>query len=325
MVEKSQVKQACSMLDKAKKEVAKVIVDQEDIVNGLVKGMLCGGHILVEGLPGLAKTLIVRTISEVSGCKFSRVQFTADLLPGDIVGFTSYEKSKGFYTIKGPIFSNFVLADEINRAPPKVQAALLESMQERQATIGRTSHKLPNPFFVLATENPIETLGVYPLPEAQIDRFLFKLFIDYPDMAAESDILEQNITLKKFEDYKLKSVLSPGRILRLQRMTKEIYMKDKVKDYVVRLVDATRNPDKYGIKGGKYIAIGAGPRGSIGLYIGAKATALLNGRNYVVPSDVKEVAKDVLRHRVVINYEGQASNVRSDVVVEEILKKVKAK
>ena len=323
MIEKEKIKQGRALISRTREEISKVVVDQHDIVDGLIRSMLCGGHVLVEGLPGLAKTLIVRTVSSVSGSKFSRIQFTADLLPSDIVGITAYEKSKGFYTTKGPIFSNFVLADEINRAPPKVQAALLESMQEGQATIGGRTHKLPSPFFVLATENPIETLGVYPLPEAQIDRFLFKLFINYPDMESEVQILEKNITLKSFEKYKIKAILSPGKINSLQKLVKEVYVRDKIKKYIVKLTDATRNAGNYKLKNGKYIGIGSGPRGSIGLYIASKANAFLNGRAYVTPNDVKEVAKDVLRHRLVVNYEGQASNIRSDIIIDEMLKKVR--
>ncbi len=323
MIDKSEVKHSLALLDKTRQEISKIVVDQHEVVNGLLKGLLSGGHVLVEGLPGLAKTLIVRTMATVSGCQFNRIQFTADLLPSDIIGITSYEKSRGFYTIKGPVFSHFILADEINRAPPKVQAALLESMQEGQVTIGGKSYALPQPFFVFATENPIETLGVYPLPEAQIDRFLFKVYIQYPSLSAEVQILQKNITLTKFNDYSIKPILNPGKILHLQRLVKEVYVKDHVMKYIITLIDSTRNPEHYSLKYGKYIQIGAGPRGSIGLYIGAKAHAFLQGRTYVTPQDVKDVALDVLRHRILVNYEGQANAIKSEMIIEELLKKIK--
>lgn len=311
-----------SLIKKTKEEIAKIIVDQEPIIDGFIRGMMCGGHILLEGVPGIAKTAITKTISSVSGCNFSRIQFTADLLPSDIIGITAYEPNKGFYTIKGPIFSNFILADEINRAPPKVQAALLESMQERQVTIGKRTYTLPNPFFILATVNPIETLGVYPLPEAQIDRFLFKLKMDYTNLKGEQKILTQNTTLKRFEDYNLKQTLSPRKITELQKFTNTVYIKPSIGEYIVRIVDATRNPDKYGIKLGKYIEYGASPRASIGLFIASKADAILKSKLYVTPQNVKDVAHDVLRHRILLNYEGQAEEIKTDDIVAEVLQKV---
>ena len=309
-------------IEKIKREVSKVVVGQERIVNSIIRALISNGHVLLEGVPGLAKTLIIRAISTVMGCDFKRIQFTPDLLPADIIGITTYDKEKGFYVVKGPIFTNFVLADEINRAPPKVQSALLECMQERQATIGRESFQIPSPFFVLATQNPIESLGTYPLPEAQIDRFLFKLKVDYPSIEEEKLILEKNITTKKFESYNLKAVYSGSKILKLQEFVKKIYVDEKISDYIVRIVDATRRPEKYNIKLGKYIEWGASPRASIGLYIASKAEALLQGKTFVVPQFIKNIAPDVLRHRIIINYEGQSENISADDVIREVLEKV---
>ena len=308
-------------LNIVKNEVSKAVVGQSRIVDSLLRALIANGHVLVEGVPGLAKTLIVRTLATVTNCGFNRIQFTADLLPTDIIGITTYDKKKGFYVLKGPVFHNFLLADEINRAPPKVQSALLEAMQEKQVTIGRETFPLPNPFFVLATQNPIESLGTYPLPEAQIDRFMFKLFIDYPMMEEEQLILEQNITLKKFNEFDLKSVISPEEILQLQSDVKQIYLNKKIEGYILRLVDATRHPDKYNIKLGEYVEWGASPRASIGLYIASKAQALLMGKTFVTPHDVKQVAHDVLRHRIILTYEGQANNISVDDIIDEILTK----
>jgi MoxR-like ATPase len=305
-----------------RKEIAKSVVGQQVAVNAMLKGLISNGHILLEGVPGIAKTLLVRTLSAIMTCTFSRVQFTPDLLPTDIVGITAFEKDKGFYVVKGPIFANFVLADEINRAPPKVQSALLECMQERQATIGKEVFPLEPPFFVLATQNPIESLGTYPLPEAQIDRFLFKLKVGYPNMEDEEKILTTNITLRKFEEIEFKPVLDGPHLIQIQEDVKKIYLDKKIEKYVIRITDATRNPDKYKLKLGKYIEWGSSPRGSIGLYISAKAEALLNGKLFVTPQDVKVVAPDVLRHRVIINYEGQAEGVSTDDLIQEILARV---
>jgi len=273
-------------------------------------------------VPGLAKTLLVNTMSVVSGCVFSRIQFTPDLLPSDIVGLTSYQREVGFYTIKGPIFANLVLADEINRAPPKVQSALLEAMQERQVTIGKETFPLPRPFFVLATQNPIEQGGTYPLPEAQVDRFLFKITLTYPSIEEEQRILSVNIDTRRFSDFELNRVISPEEILRMQEDAKKVYLDPKLEKYVVNIVDATRNHQRFKIKLGRYIGYGSSPRGSIGLVRGAKAECLMNARTYVTPHEIKKVAKDVLRHRILINYEGQAEGITSDDVLKEILDKV---
>lgn len=305
-----------------KKEISKSVVGQEKIINAFLRALISNGNVLVEGVPGLAKTLIVRTLSVVMGCEFNRIQFTPDLLPTDIVGITAYEREKGFYVLKGPIFSNFILADEINRAPPKVQSALLECMQEKQATIGKETFNMPMPFFVLATQNPLEQAGVYPLPEAQIDRFLFKLSIGYPNLKEEQGILESNITIKKFESFNLKPVMSAEKILDMQDKVKEIYLDKKIEKYIVQIVDATRNPDKYKVKLGKYIDWGASPRASIGLFIASKAEALMQGKNFVTPQYVKEVTYDVLRHRVILNYEAQSENIKVEDVISEILARV---
>ncbi|MBW2975850.1 MoxR family ATPase [Candidatus Woesearchaeota archaeon] len=320
--DKGLLKRCKADLDKVKAEIAKVVVGQEKIVDALLKSLIANGHVLLEGVPGIAKTLCIRALATATGCQFKRIQFTADMLPTDIIGLTSYEEHKGFYVIKGPIFSNFVLADEINRAPPKVQSALLEAMQEKQVTIGKERFKISLPFFVLATQNPLETLGVYPLPEAQVDRFLFKTVMGYPTPEEEKKIIEQNITLQKFEDYDIKPILSLKRILELQSLTKKIVHSDRIKRYIVDIVGSTRDPEKYKIKTGKYIEFGTSPRACIGLYIGAKADALMKGDNYIGPQHVKDVAFDVLRHRIILNYAGQAEGIKTDSIISEILSKV---
>lgn len=305
-----------------KEEMSKVIVGQTDIINSLIEALLCNGHVLVEGVPGIAKTMTVRTLSTITGGQFSRIQFTPDLLPTDIIGITTYEEGRGFYSVKGPIFANFVLADEINRAPPKVQSALLEAMQERQVTIGKESFALPTPFFVMATQNPIESLGTYKLPEAQIDRFMFKLQMGYPSTADELKIMHQNVTLKKFEDFKLNTVMTTDMILKAQQDVKKVYIDKKVEKYIVNIVEATRNPEKYKLDTGKFIEYGTSPRSSIALFIASKAHALVKGKGFVTPMDVKEVAHNVLRHRIILNYEGQAEEISTDKIIDEILKKV---
>ena len=319
---KQEVQQYQKLFDELRYEVSKVVVGQIEIMNTMLEAILSNGHCLVEGIPGIAKTLLLRTLSVVTGSQFNRIQFTPDLLPTDIVGVTAYDEKKGFYTVKGPIFANFVLGDEINRAPPKVQSALLEGMQEKQVTIGKQSFHLPRPFFVMATQNPIEQMGTYPLPEAQIDRFVYKIIMHYPKMEDEEKILKQNISLNKFEDFKLMPILSPTDIIRLQEDVKKIYLDNKIEKYIVRLVDATRNPTKYGLELGKYVEFGSSPRASISLYITSKAHALMEGKIYVTPQDVKVVAKNVFRHRMILNFEGQAENISTDDIVKELLAKV---
>lgn len=307
---------------KIRAEIGKVVVGQLHIVNSLIEALLCNGHVLLEGIPGLGKTLLVRTISTITGSSFSRIQFTPDLLPTDIIGITTYEEGKGFYTVKGPIFANFVLADEINRAPPKVQSALLEGMQERQVTIGKETFELPFPFFVMATENPVEQLGTYKLPEAQLDRFIYKLEMSYPTFEEEIKILQQNITTKHFDDFSLKPVLSPKEIVAAQELTKQIRLDSKIERYIVRIVEATRNPQKYNVGLGKYTQYGASPRSSIALFIASKAHALIRGSVVVTPQDVKEVAVHILRHRILLNFEGQAEDIKPDDIINELLQKV---
>ncbi|UCC92035.1 MAG: MoxR family ATPase [Candidatus Aenigmatarchaeota archaeon] len=309
-------------LDLIRREIGKIVVGQEKVIDGLLTGLLCNGHILVEGVPGIAKTLIIRSIARVTGCDFKRIQFTVDLLPTDITGITAYHKEKGFYVVKGPVFTNFVLADEINRAPPKTQSALLEAMGEHQVTIGKQTFGLPDPFFVMATQNPIESAGTYPLPEAQIDRFLLKVFMFYPESGEEMEILKRNIQLYKFEDFGLKPVITPQDILKMQEDVKKIYISKKVEKYCVNLVDATRNPKKYKIRLGKYVEWGSSPRASIGLFIVSKARAFIHGKNFVIPDFVREVAYPILRHRIILNYEGLAEGIKTDDIVKEILAKV---
>jgi len=309
-------------LETVRREISKIVVGQHDVVNGLLIGLLCNGHVLVEGVPGIAKTLLIRTLARVTGCDFKRIQFTVDLLPTDITGITAYHKDKGFYVVKGPVFTNFILADEINRAPPKTQSALLEAMGEHQVTIGKETFKLDDPFFVMATQNPIETAGTYPLPEAQVDRFLLKIYMGYPDTSEEQKILSRNINLYKFEDFGLGPVINPKDIIRMQQDVKNVYMSKKIEQYCVKLTDATRDPKKYKIKLGKYIQWGGSPRTSIGLFITSKANALIHGKNFVIPDFVKEVAHPVMRHRVLLNYEGLAEGIKTDDIVKEVLEKV---
>jgi len=309
--------------DKIRTEISKIFVGQADMVSSLIEALLCNGHVLIEGIPGVGKTLLIRVLSKVTGCSFSRIQFTPDLLPTDILGITTYEEGKGFYTVKGPVFSNFVLGDEINRSPPKVQSALLESMQERQVTIGKETFKLPSPFFVMATQNPLEQLGTYKLPEAQLDRFHYKLVMKYPTLEEELTILTTNMTLKNFDDFGVQGVLNADEIIEVQMVTKKIKLDKKMAEYIVRIVDATRNYKKYGVEKGKYISVGASPRASIALFISAKAKALLNNRIQVTPADIRGVVVNVLRHRIIINFEGQAEGVTADEIISEILAKVK--
>ncbi len=310
------------MLNLIRNEMAKIVVGQNLVIDAMLRGIIANSHILVEGVPGIGKTLLIRTLAKIMGCEFKRIQFTPDLLPSDIMGISTYEKERGFYVLKGPIFANFVLADEINRAPPKVQSALLEGMQEKQVTIGRETFELPNPFFVMATQNPIENLGTFPLPEAQIDRFMFKVNVVYPNVDEEQMILKQNITINKFESYNIKPLMNPEKILDLQEAAKKIFLHEKIEKYIVSIVDATRNPAKYDVKLGKYLEWGASPRATLGIFIGAKAEALMDGKNFVTPFHVKKVITDVLRHRITINYEGQTEGITTENVIDEILSKV---
>ena len=297
------------------------IVGQKHLVESLLIGLLSDGHILLEGVPGLAKTLAIKTLSELIDADFSRIQFTPDLLPADVVGTMVYsQKNEEFKVKRGPIFANFVLADEINRAPAKVQSALLEAMQERQVTIGKETFKMPQPFLVLATQNPIEQEGTYPLPEAQVDRFMLKVVITYPELSEEKRIIRQNITGEKIE---VKPILKPEEIVEARKIVRQVYLDEKIEQYITDIVFATRFPDKYGMKELKdMISFGASPRASINLALAARAYAFIKRRGYVVPEDVRAVAHDVLRHRIGLSYEAEASNMTSDEIVSLILNSV---
>lgn len=314
-----EIKETYELLEKVRVEVGKTLIGQKAVVDYFICALLCDGHVLLEGVPGIAKTLLVKTLAQASGCTSNRIQFTVDLLPSDILGITTYTPQKGFETIKGPIFANFIVADEINRSPPKTQSAMIEAMQEKQVTIGKETFSLPKPFFVMANNNPLESSGVYDLPEAQIDRFLFKVLIEYPNKNEEVKIVENNMTLKSFESFGVKAILSAEKILEMQKLTKEIYMDEKVKNYIVRIVEKTRKKD---FVHGKYIEWGGSPRASIGLFIASKAWALMQGRNYVIPQDVKSIAHLVLRHRIILNYKARAEGITSDKVIDEILNMV---
>ena len=315
----TKVREAAKAILLIRKEISKAFFGQEEVVSSLMRALLCNGHILLEGVPGIAKTLVIKVLAQVSGCSFKRIQFTADLLPSDIVGMTTYDPQKGYEIVKGPIFANFIIADEINRSPPKTQSSLIEAMQERQVTIGKTTFHLPNPFFVMANQNPIETEGVYALPEAQIDRFLFKILVQYPTAEHEIRVMEDNATFKKFEDFGIKTIVSPASILALQNLTHEVYLDKKIKDYILAIVQKTRSKD---FEYGKYIELGCSPRASIALYISAKSEALINGRNFVIPADVKKVVKDVLRHRLILSYKSRADKVTPEMIIDEIIKNV---
>jgi len=315
-LDSKEIKRCAQIISRMKEEIAKVVIGQEKIIDGLICALLCDGHVLLEGVPGIAKTLSVKALAKVSGCESKRIQFTVDLLPSDILGITTYTPKKGFEIIKGPIFANFIIADEINRSPPKTQSALIEAMQEKQVTIGKKTFKLPLPFFVMANQNPLETSGVYALPEAQIDRFLFKLNVDYPEPAEEKKIMEDNVSLKKFEDFNLKAVTSPREIIKMQKLTKQIYLDDRIKRYILDIVKKTRTKD---FGHGQYIEWGASPRASIGLFIASKARALMMGRSFVIPKDVKDVAYNVLRHRIILSYRAKAEGIDSDKIITEIL------
>jgi MoxR-like ATPase len=303
-------------------EMEKVIIGQHDMVDKLLIALLADGHILLEGVPGLAKTLAIKALAGCINVDFSRVQFTPDLLPADVVGTMVYSpKDQGFSVKKGPVFANFVLADEINRAPAKVQSALLEAMQERQVTIGGETFKLPEPFLVLATQNPIEQEGTYPLPEAQVDRFMLKVVLDYPKKEEESMIIRNNVSLAPFP--KTKNVVNPDQIIRARSIVREVYMDEKIERYIVDLVYATRNPEDYNLKNLKeLIGFGASPRASISMAMAAKAFAFMNQRGFVIPEDVRAVAPDVMRHRIGLTYEAEAENVSVDEVIQQVLNTV---
>lgn len=318
---KQQIEEKHSLINTIRSEIAKVLVGQRDLVDGLLMGLLTKGHILIEGVPGLAKTSAVKALAETVQAKFKRIQFTPDLLPADLVGTEIYRPKTGEFIIKkGPIFNNIILADEINRAPSKVQSALLEAMQERQVTIGENTFTLDDPFLVLATQNPIEQEGTYPLPEAQIDRFMFKLLIDYPTKAEEKEIMQR---IGFSEPAQISPVIDPDLLKELSAIIHKVYLDEKLKEYIVDIVFASRNPEDYKIDIADYIQYGASPRASIFLSLAARAYAFLQRRPYVTPQDIKLIAPDILRHRIILTYEAEAEDITTDQIISRIFDSVK--
>ena len=316
------VEQSSAVLDTLRAEIAKVIVGQETVIDRLLIGLLANGHVLIEGVPGLAKTLILSTLASAFDASYKRIQFTPDLLPADITGTLVYNQKTGEFTPKqGPVFANFILADEINRAPSKVQSAMLEAMQERQVTIGDTTYPLPKPFFVMATQNPIEQEGTYPLPEAQIDRFLMKLKIKYPSFEEEKLILDRMVVERELP---VKRVLRPQDLEAMRGVIAELHMEDRLKDYILHLIQATRHPQRYprvsALNG--LIQYGASPRATIYLARAAKAHAYLQHRGYVIPDDIKAVGKDILRHRIILSYEAEAEAMNTDEIITRIFEEI---
>jgi MoxR-like ATPase len=315
------IEKESAFTDIIRMEMNKVIVGQKHLVDSLMIGLLANGHILLEGVPGLAKTLAIRSLASIIDAKFSRIQFTPDLLPADLIGTMIYsQKKEEFIVKKGPVFANFILADEINRSPAKVQSALLEAMQERQVTIGESTYKLEEPFLVLATQNPIEQEGTYPLPEAQVDRFMLKVLIGYPTMEEEKSIVRENLS----REFPVPStVLKTDDIRRARDIVREVYMDEKIENYILNIVFASRNPEKFGLPAFKtMISYGASPRASINLALASKAFAFIRRRGYVIPEDVRAVCADVMRHRIGLTYEAEAENINQDHVVSEILNMV---
>jgi MoxR-like ATPase len=316
------ISHSATFIDKIHAEIGKVIVGQSHMVERLLIGLLSNGHILLEGVPGLAKTLSIKSLASTINTQFSRIQFTPDLLPADVVGTMIYNQQKNEFVVrKGPIFANFILADEINRAPAKVQSALLEAMQERQVTIGNSSYQLEEPFLVLATQNPIEQEGTYPLPEAQVDRFMLKVIIDYPSRTEEQAIIRQNVL--GLQQPRINAVVSSQEILNARQLVRQVYMDEKVEQYIINIVFATRYPEQYNLgKMKPLISFGGSPRASINLALAAKTYAYLNKRGYVIPEDVRNICKDVLRHRIGLTYEAEAENINVEMIITEILKAV---
>ncbi len=316
------IKIESTKIKEVKAEIAKSVIGQEYMVERMIIGLLTGGHMLLEGLPGLAKTLAVNSLARTISAKFCRIQFTPDMLPADLIGTNVFNPKEGtFSPNKGPVFANIILADEINRAPAKVQSALLEVMQEKQVSLAGKTYLLDRPFLVLATQNPIEQEGTYPLPEAQVDRFMMKLKVSYPSKSEEREILDRVTSFD--QDTELNQILKPDDILSMRRLIEDVYVDDKIKDYIVDLVDASRNPNDYGLSGLKpLIEIGASPRATITLAIAARAYAFLQGKGFVSPQDIKVIAPDVLRHRVMISYEAEAEEKSSDEVVQKLLSEI---
>jgi len=315
------IKKESEFIDVLFNEIGKTIIGQKDMVERLIVGLLTNGHVLLEGVPGLAKTLAIKSLSETMQAKFQRIQFTPDLLPADLIGTMIYNQKDGNFSIKkGPIFSNFILADEINRAPAKVQSALLEAMQERQVTIGENTFKLEEPFLVLATQNPVEQEGTYPLPEAQVDRFMLKVKITYPSKEEELKIMQQNVQKTAT---KINSVISPEQILTARKLVQEIYVDEKIEKYILDIIFATRNPAEYQLKDlADLVGYGASPRATISLAIGARAMAFIKRRGYVIPEDVRAICMDILRHRIAVTYEAEAEEITSENIIEQILNRV---
>lgn len=316
------IQQERPLINLVNQELSKVIVGQDRMLERLLIALLADGHILLEGVPGLAKTLAIKTLADVIGGAFSRIQFTPDLLPADVTGTQIYnQKTQEFSVTKGPIFANFILADEINRAPAKVQSALLEAMQERQVTIGDETFKLPTPFLVLATQNPIEQEGTYPLPEAQVDRFMLKVTLDYPNPEEEMMILRNNVRSQGLD--KANKIISPEDVIRLRKLVREVYLDEKIEKYIIDIVFATRDPKKYDLGNlAPLISFGASPRASINLALAGKANAFLQGRAYVIPDDIRNIASDVIQHRLGLTYEAEAEGVNARDIVEKVLARV---
>ncbi|HOJ32331.1 MAG TPA: MoxR family ATPase [Candidatus Hydrogenedentes bacterium] len=314
------VEKKSRFVERLRQQISRVIVGQQYMIDRLLVGVLANGHVLIEGVPGLAKTTAVKALADSLACGFRRIQFTPDLLPADLIGTLVYNpKDSSFFTKKGPIFSNIILADEINRAPAKVQSALLEAMQERQVTIGESTYKLEEPFMVLATQNPIEQEGTYPLPEAQVDRFMLKLKVSYPNKAEEREIMDR---VNLLHEQRLEPVVSKEEILEAREIVNQIYVDEKAKNYIVDIVQATRYPDAYGLDMKHLIEYGASPRATIYLQQAARAMAFLQGEGNVFPNDVKQVAMDILRHRIIITYEAEAENITSEDIVRRVLETV---
>ena len=309
-------------ISKLRQEVAKVIVGQEDLIERLIIALMCQSHVLIEGIPGLAKTLTVNSLAQALGLQFSRVQFTPDLLPGDLTGTQIYNQATGkFDTQKGPIFANIVLADEINRSPAKVQSALLEAMQEKQVTLGKTIHPLPQPFLVLATQNPVEQEGTYPLPEAQVDRFMFKLKVEYPTFNEELEVLRR-MSIPKESRAVIEPVINAEELSLLCEQVSAVFLEPSLEKYILHLVTATRHPEQYDLPLSDMIRFGASPRATINFAMAARAVAVLNGRDHVVPTDIRCLAPDILRHRIALSYKAEAQNITSEQLIEKIVAQV---
>jgi MoxR-like ATPase len=316
------IEKESAFIELLNREMDKVIIGQRYMIDRMMIALLSNGHLLLEGVPGLAKTLAIKSLANCIDGDFSRIQFTPDLLPADVVGTQIYQSKNDKFSIrKGPVFANFVLADEINRAPAKVQSALLEAMQEKQVTIGDTTFNLPKPFMVLATQNPVEQEGTYPLPEAQVDRFMLKVVLDYPKKEEEKLIIRNNIAAAKYPE--TTKVLKPEDILKAREVVRQVYMDEKIEQYIIDIVFATRNPEEYGLKKfNDLISFGGSPRASINLALAAKAYAFIKRRGYVIPEDVRAICKDILRHRIGVTYEAEAENITSEQIIDEILNHV---